>query len=273
MGNLNFEVAMQYRPDPPPEPGKPDFSFTAQLLPSLTAAHEGDVDLRDYCTAMNQLSIGSCAGNATAECIEILDALIYVKNHPGQNPVVTPLSRLFIYTMARSLQDDDYDGDPDVDVDKGTYLRLCMDILTRFGICSEALWPYDITKVYDMPSIKSMRQAAGHRIRGYFSIDETGDDRCNAIIAALRANHPVAFGTRVGESFKHVTDLTPVNPPTDDIGGHAMCIVGYLEGVGFIVKNSWGTGWGAGGFCIFSWDYVAWGNTHDLWVPTMGSGF
>jgi hypothetical protein len=273
MGRLTFEAAMQFKPDPPPEPGKPDFSFTEKLLPTLTAAHEGDVDLRPYCTESNQYGIGSCAGNATADSIEILDAIKYAKAHPGAAPMTAQLSRLFVYTMARSLQDEDGDGDNDIDRDKGTYVRLCMDILTRFGICSEVIWPYDESKVYDWPSIKAMRQAAGHRIRGYFRINEDGDARCEAVIAALRAEHPVVFGTRVGAAFGEVKDLTPQNPPSDNIGGHAMIIVGYLEGVGFIVKNSWGAGWGEAGFCIFSREYIAWSKTHDLWVPTFGSGF
>jgi len=267
----SIESYLQFKADPPAEAAKPDFSFTARLLPTLTAAHEGDVDLRAYCTESNQYQVGSCAGNATADATEILDALEAEAKGLPVNPV--QLSRLFVYTLARSLQDEDGDGDNDVDRDKGTYIRLCMDVLTRFGICTEAVWPYDVSKVYDLPSIKAMRQAAGHRIRGYFRIDETGDARLEAIKAALRANHPVVFGTRVGTAFTKITDMTPQGIPSDDLGGHAMIIVGYLEGLGFIVKNSWGCDWGENGFCIMSPEYIAWERTHDIWVPTRGSGF
>lgn len=41
-------------------------------------------------------------------------------------------------------------------------------------------------------------------------------------------------------------------------GGHAVTIVGYNED-GFIIKNSWGSGWGDRGYAIISYDY------HLLW--------
>lgn len=40
----------------------------------------------------------------------------------------------------------------------------------------------------------------------------------------------------------------------DEYGGHAVLLVGYDER-GFLVKNSWGTGWGDGGYCVVSYDY------------------
>jgi hypothetical protein len=41
-------------------------------------------------------------------------------------------------------------------------------------------------------------------------------------------------------------------------GGHAVTIVGYNQD-GFIIKNSWGTGWGDKGYAVISYDY------HALW--------
>lgn len=40
----------------------------------------------------------------------------------------------------------------------------------------------------------------------------------------------------------------------DAYGGHAVTIVGY-DDIGFIVKNSWGTGWGTDGYCRIAFDY------------------
>jgi hypothetical protein len=40
----------------------------------------------------------------------------------------------------------------------------------------------------------------------------------------------------------------------DHYGGHAVTVVGYLP-EGFIIKNSWGRGWGMDGYAIVSFDY------------------
>jgi hypothetical protein len=40
----------------------------------------------------------------------------------------------------------------------------------------------------------------------------------------------------------------------DDYGGHAVTVVGYTA-EGFIIKNSWGRGWGMQGYAIVSYDY------------------
>ncbi|MHC4392638.1 MAG: C1 family peptidase [Planctomycetota bacterium] len=47
--------------------------------------------------------------------------------------------------------------------------------------------------------------------------------------------------------------------PTDktgEFGGHAVLIVGFTKDA-FIVKNSWGTGWGEAGYCFVDYDYHA----------------
>lgn len=248
----------------PPNPA--DFSFKSNLAPRLAVVASGDVDLRPYCTETDQFSASSCVGNATADSVEILDAL------EGRPRV--QLSRLFVYTLARNLMDADRDGRSDINQDDGTYIRLAFDVLSKFGICTEAKWPYDLSKLYTLPSLKAMREATGHHIHSYYRISETGDDRCDAVLQALRSNHPVVFGTLIDKAFMNLSGDTPVGIPKGDIeGGHAMIVVGYLTGLGFIVKNSWGRGWGDYGFWIMKPEYLGWSETTDLWVPTSGSSF
>jgi C1A family cysteine protease len=220
----------------------------------------GDVDLSPYCVDMNQHALSSCVGNATVESLEILN------NIAGYKPV--PLSRLFVYNMARIRNGN-------LDKDAGTFIRTAFDVLSRFGVCDEYLWPYDEKLVYTSPSIKAQRQAVGHRIHSYYRIDSTGDQRCQDIIAALHSGHPVVFGTMVGESFTSVSDRTPVDVPAPTeriLGGHAMAIVGYLGG-NFLIKNSWGTGWGSHGLCLMTPAYITSATTWDLWTPTLGIDF
>ncbi|HUG38375.1 MAG TPA: C1 family peptidase, partial [Candidatus Limnocylindrales bacterium] len=51
-------------------------------------------------------------------------------------------------------------------------------------------------------------------------------------------------------------------------GGHAVALVGYTSD-GFIVQNSWGPDWGAGGFALLPYeDYLL--HATDVWVAQLG---
>jgi hypothetical protein len=253
-----------------------DRDFTTKLKPYLVSSSDGDVDLSLYATETNQLDLSACAGNATADSIEVGSA-VDEENRAraeGREPAPQPqLSRLFIYSMAREILDSNGDGVGDLDQDEGTYIRLCFDILNRFGICAEATWPYDVSKAHTAPSLKAMRQATGHHLHSYYRIKSEGDGRLEDIVAALRGRHPIVFGTLISQEFMNEGGSSVVDRPAGTtLGGHAMMIVGYVGG-NFKVKNSWGSSWKEGGYCYFTPDYLIWNETADLWVPTSGTVF
>jgi len=253
-----------YLPDPPKKEGEsPDLDF-AELRTKLAAVSTGDVDFRDHTTSTNQYSLPSCVGNATADSVEILNSL------EGRPHV--ELSRQFVWTLCRNMEDKDRDGRGDVDKKTGTYIRLAFDVLNTFGVCPEKYWPYN-SPWNRLPSLKAMRKATGHKIKAYHRISGRGDDRLDQVLTALRSGHPVVFGTRIPKDFGKLDDEGPVGIPSDPGGGHAMICVGYLTGLGFIIKNSWGTNWGDNGFFIMKPEYMAWDKTWDLWVPTRGVTF
>jgi len=253
---------MSYLPDPP---SKNDWNFSTKLRPHLKLVSTGDVDFRHACTDTNQFDMGACVGNSTADSVEVINAL------EGKPRI--ELSRMFLYTLCRNKMDSDRDGRSDIDKDDGTYIRYAFQVLSEFGICTEAMWPYDRRKLHRMPSLLAMREAIGHKIHSYYRITETGASRVDACLAALRSNHPVVFGTQVGDTFKRTKDGSILRPVGDEEGGHAMLMVGYLTGKGFIIKNSWGLGWGENGFCYMAPEYISWEKTRDLWVPTGGTVF
>jgi len=248
-----------------------------ELRPKLTL-EPGDVDMSGNTTETNQFGLSACAGNATGDSIEVLNdieekAKAAEEKRAPADPV--QVSRLFIYSMARSLMDDDGDGQGDIDKDEGTYIRLCFDVLSRWGVCEETIWPYDEAKVFTSPSIKALRRATGRKIHSYYRIKDTSnpDDRLDAMVSALRAKHPVVFGTLIDKAFMATNGPGIVGPPTGaTAGGHAMLCVGYVNG-NFLVKNSWGKGWRDNGFVLFTPEYMKWANTWDLWVPTLGAVF
>ena len=257
-----------YRPDPP---SAKDRSFSTDLAPKLQAVNQGDVDLRKYCTDSHQHELGACAGNSTADSVEILNAI------EGRPPV--QLSRLFVYTLARNFMDLDRDGKGDIDQDDGTFIRLCFEVLSKFGICREDVpagqggWPYDVSKVSTLPDLRAMRAATGHRIHSYYRIRETGAERISKMVEALRSNHPIVFGTQIDQAFQDLKDFMSWSRKGEAKGGHAMVVVGYLANQGFIVKNSWGKKWGEDGFCLMKLDVFFSPDTQDLWVPTRGTDF
>lgn len=239
-----------------------DYKFST-LLPKLTlSVSDTDIDLSKYCPDMDQRQLSSCVGNGTAESLDALE-LVAHENDTGFTP--TPVSRLFIYNLARTEEGI-------LDQDAGTHIRTAFDVLSRFGSCPEALWPYDESKVFTSPSLKSQRAALGHKINSYYRVDSTGPDLINDLVSALRAKHFPVFGTQVTKAFEQLSGFGPVSTPGsgDSIaGGHCMVVCGYIGG-NFLIKNSWGSGWGKNGFCLFTPDYMMWSQTNDIWVPTLG---
>ena len=258
--------AFGYLRDPDKKPDeKPDWSFTLDLAPKFKALATGDVDFREHCTTTHQKSLPACVGNSTADAVEVLSSL--------QGFPKVELSRLFVWTLARNLMDVDHDGKGDIDKKTGTYIRLAFEVISHFGICLEEYWPYDLTKWNVPPSILAMRKATGRKIKGYYRITETGKDRPDAILKALQAQHPVVFGTQIDQAFMDYKKGTLGVPTGPSLGGHAMVVVGFDSARGFIVKNSWGEDWGEDGFGYFAPEYLSWGKTWDIWVPTMGHNF
>lgn len=79
---------------------------------------------------------------------------------------------------------------------------------------------------------------------------------------AFSEGKPVVIAARLFNTFmsKDVakTGMVPVpNLRTDrEVGGHAMCAVGFDNRRKLIiVRNSWGPDWGDGGYCYFPYDY------------------
>jgi C1A family cysteine protease len=78
----------------------------------------------------------------------------------------------------------------------------------------------------------------------------------------LAAGYPFVFGFTVYESFESQevaqTGHAPMPATTEQVlGGHAVVAVGYEDAnQWFIVRNSWGTGWGMAGYFTLPYTYV-----------------
>lgn len=81
------------------------------------------------------------------------------------------------------------------------------------------------------------------------------------------------FGFTVYESFESedvartgIASMPDVSEMT--LGGHAVMAVGYDDSAKtFLVRNSWGTGWGMGGYFTMPYDYLRDGDlAADFWT-------
>lgn len=217
------------------------------------------VDLRSGCSpVVDQGDLASCTSNAI---VSGLREFILINNEG--NPFVR-LSRLYHYWLERYLEDS-------VNEDSGATLRDGMKVLAKYGVCRESSHPYDESKFTEAPTSEEIQEGALYRVLGYqrlLSIDD--------IKHALSNNHVVVFSMTVYQSFEEGVGKNGIVslPQLDDreTGGHAMCIVGYddtlLSGC-FIVRNSWGTGWGDRGYCYMPYEMFKY--FMDAWTVKFGS--
>lgn len=226
-----------------------------------TAPNQGQevndvLDLRHWCSPVeDQRYASSCVGNGTVGALEFLQ----LRN--GQ-PLVD-LSRLFVYYNARLMTQDQ-------DKDNGTFIRLAFGTLSALGTCTEAKWPYDLTKLFVRPSWGSYRDAYPNKVDSYYSISAAGQIRIDYIKRALRAQHVVVFGMTVDQDYMNYSGGVVAMPKQvrPNPGGHCQVIVGYDNNKQcWIVRNSWGTGWGEGGYAFVPFDYLDASSADDFWVP------
>ena len=200
------------------------------------------VDLRIFCSPVeDQMHLGSCVAQAIVGAFELL----INKDSPDK---FLDLSRLFLYYNARLLENF-------VEVDSGAYTRDGVKAATRWGICSEALWPYLIDKFDDLPDKESYFDAEKRIIRKYYRADTIED-----IITALHNGYPVVASMNVFEGFDDLPEhgKLPIPSLTDYmLGSHAICIVGYdnIEKY-FICRNSFGEQWGDQGYFYMPYVYA-----------------
>jgi Papain family cysteine protease len=212
------------------------------------------VDLRPHMTPVeNQGNSNSCTANAMAGAYEYLAKRVKGSTHD--------VSRLFIYYNARDL-----DGAPDSD--EGTYLRSCVKVLKKYGTCAETTWPFDLHRIFEPPHEEAYTEATNFLIEDAYRVKVDLD----AMRQCLADGYPFTFGLDLFSSFQKAGSkgLVPMPDPDSEQhdGGHAMLCVGYSDADKvFIVRNSWGAGWGDRGYCYIPYDYMTNPDLNgDLWA-------
>jgi len=227
------------------KPSLPDHRDLLADTTGLTPLPE--VDPRDKMPEIfDQGQLGSCTSNAVGAALEY-DAML------DGAPAVTP-SRLFIYYCERQLEGSLGQGDT------GAMGRDGFKAVRRYGTPPETDWPYDIAKYADDPPQQAWSDAAAHKMtKHYKSVPRS----LNQFKLVLSNQQTIAFGFSVYESFESPevasTGIVPMpSAHEQQMGGHEVLAVGYLADQPnyVLVRNSWGSSWGMGGYFLMPWQYL-----------------
>ncbi len=238
----------------PDLPDQRDFLYAAPL--ENLAALPPNTDLRPQCpkTVYDQGQLGSCTANAIAGALE------FDRIKEGLTDFIP--SRLFIYYNERVMEGT-------VGTDSGAQIRDGIKSVGTIGAPPEADWPYIIADFVERPSPTAYKLAPLDKAVQYQRVTQV----LPQMKGCLASGFPFVYGFTVYESFEspHVakTGIVPMPASGEKVlGGHAVLAVGYDDSSQrFLVRNSWGPGWGMGGYFTVPYGYLT--DTHlsdDFWT-------
>lgn len=242
--------------------------------PRLTPLPDQIVNCDSVPEILDQGREGACTGFALAAVINFLLA--------ARNREERRASPRMLYHMARR-----YDEWPGENY-SGSSARGAMKGWVAHGVCNHASWPVkkndgpgDLTPALAQEAIETPGGAyyrVMHRqVRDmHAALQETGILYATLMVhSGWDAPKPNTDKTLCDGELSYVENGNVRKRPLPVIlrqgradGGHAVAIVGYTR-QGFIIQNSWGTGWGAGGFALLPYeDWLL--HATDVWVAQLG---
>jgi C1A family cysteine protease len=247
----------------------PETPTITRLLGSEPRATSAtSIDLRPNCSPIrNQLDIGSCVAFACCGLVEY-----YQKK---SKKAYLQMSPLYVYKMARHMLK--WTGDT------GLFIKSGMSALAHFGAPKEADWPYDTSEYETMPTWDVGAIAANYQALKYFRLDAYPYTKPESILTRIKsyiaAGNPSVFGFSCFESIfdDNTGDIAFPSQNENVIGGHAVLAVGYDDNLqirgsstrgAFLIRNSWGTGWGRNGYGFLPYQYVLQGLADEFWIMT-----
>ena len=215
---------------------------------NATAAAPSSKDLRVSWWKINdQKSTGACVGFATAYGVLRWH---YVKEGKiAQNDL--PSAR-FIWMANKETDELTTYPTTFLETD-GTQTKLALRVARNYGCVLEELLPMD-GPLSMMTRAAFYATASRLRISSYHNLGQNPDNWRQWIAA----QGPILTRLGVDKTWDRATEtgghLEEYFPDTVR-GGHAVCLVGYAKDY-FVVRNSWGVGWGDSGFAYASNKYA-----------------
>lgn len=216
------------------------------------------VDLRSNCPPIrSQENYGSCTAFAAIGVFEY-----HQKKSLGR---FIELSPMFLYKVTRTIHAWYHDS--------GATIRGTIGALSTFGVCHEKHWAYNGDWINEEPGVFQYSQAQNYKTLNYFRLDTsnvTNTRLLELIRQQLRKGLPIVCGFSLYPSFINTGSdgiVPEVSTNEQLVSGHAVGIFGYNDDKQyFIVRNSWGDGWGDDGYCYMPYSYLLNGLMADFWV-------
>ena len=215
---------------------------------------------------LDQGQEGACTGFALAAVAN------YLLHNQGQDRRVSPR---MLYEMARRY--DEWPGE----WYEGSSARGAMKGWLRHGVARQASWTDDMkgTKHMTQAMVREAMKCPGG---AYYRVNHRQVRDMHAALAEVGILYatlmvhdgwfepgPATAAISYQDGGRRKTLKLPIITRKGRAdGGHAIAIVGYAE-QGFIIQNSWGPGWGKGGFALLPYeDYML--HATDVWVAQLG---
>jgi hypothetical protein len=214
---------------------------------------------------LDQGQEGACTGFGLASVINHLRW-----RQTQYPPKLESVSPRMLYNLARRYDEyagEDYEGSSCRGAIKGWF---------NHGVCLSTDWPYHPTEPVQ-PRYGYADRAVDHTLGVYYRIDT---QLITDIQAAIQAVGAVFVSASTHEGWQQVSNRKKPPASHEDLpviafdgrpgeaGGHAFALVGYNP-AGFVLQNSWGAEWGAGGFAVLRYeDWLT--NAMDAWVVSLG---
>lgn len=236
--------------------------FLAQAVPAYVAAG----------LILDQGKEGACTGFGLAA---VVNYLLWIRHYgqDGENgeSAVVKVSPHMLYELARRY--DEWEGE----AYEGSSCRGALKGFHKHGVCQAHYWRKDHRGA--QADLEWELDALKHPLGVYYRVDKRSVVEMQAAINEIGA---IYVSARVHDGWDRVARLDQAPGSHDEAelptipaaskdspwGGHAFALVGYNDR-GFIVQNSWGVRWGAGGFAVLPYaDWVVHGT--DAWAVALG---
>ena len=210
-------------------------------LPCLAGPLPSSVDLRSKLLPVkDQGQEGDCTGQGTSCLVE------YNTNSPEW------LSAPYLYAKGRQAEGT-------FPADSGCVIGDVVSSANADGCRLNSLLPQDGDPA-ECPTAADDADAATRKIGSPMGVNFSDDGtECRANLAAGKL---VVIGFTVYPSFESTGSdgIVSADLSGDPLGGHCVVVCGYddsLNGGSWIIRNSWGTGWAAGGYCFMPYGQLA----------------